>query len=363
MERTGLFAPKQSAIPKTEDSLLFQLGDLMMTPRSAVFSVVFLTVAFSLALFLRFAFDDNLPPGLPFITFFPAVLLTAVFAGIPAGIAAAVLGGLAAWYFFMPPRGSLVLDANSAVAMSFYAIIVGTELLMIAATVHALRRLRAEQKRSHDLARSRELMFNELQHRVSNNLATVAALLRMQAGRVADEDARQALAEAQVRIGTISRLQRRLHAPDIQNVDAATFLHDIAEDCLAAAGADNKAKIGFDLTALRVPHDTAIPLGLIVSELLMNAAEHGGTPGGGASLLLSMKTGPSPEGQGRMRVTVAVRDKGQGVRPGFRVEDSKSLGLGIARQFAVQLGGRLDIRNAPEGGAVSELMFDIVPAD
>ncbi|RZK86121.1 MAG: DUF4118 domain-containing protein [Methylobacterium sp.] len=59
--------------------------------------------ASALALGLRFALDDILPPGFPYLTFFPAVILTTFFFGLRPGITCATLSGFAAWYFFIPP--------------------------------------------------------------------------------------------------------------------------------------------------------------------------------------------------------------------------------------------------------------------
>ncbi len=74
--------------------------------RSPYFAYGFALIAFLLALVLRWMADHALPPGFPFLTFFPAVILTTFFAGLWPGILVAVLSTLAAWYFFVPPEGS-----------------------------------------------------------------------------------------------------------------------------------------------------------------------------------------------------------------------------------------------------------------
>ena len=135
----------------------------------------------------------------------------------------------------------------------------------------------AAEKRANALATSRSLMFSELQHRISNNLSTVAALL-LQSQLVADETARQALVASQTRIRSISLLQRRLHSPDLQMLDAAEYLREVLHDVVEVTGAGD-VDLDFSADSLPLPHDTAVPLGLIASELVMNAIEHGAPEG------------------------------------------------------------------------------------
>lgn len=339
----------------TSEDLLSHLADLTLRERSVLFELTFGTTSFAIALYLRFVVDGSLPPGFPFLTFFPAVLLSAVFASVRAGVLVAIISGLAAWYFFVAPVFSFSINATSATAMVFYSLIVATELFLISAMKLALMRLRNTEKRSADLATSRALMFSELQHRVSNNLAVVAALLRLQAGRSIDPQAKKVLSDAQARINTIARLQRRLHSPNIQSVAVADFIRDLSEDTTRAADAGVGVALEYDLQPVQVPHDKAIPLGLIFSELLMNAVEHSvGTDAKTGLIRISLTNTVSAEGA---TVTLDVQDSGRGLADDFDIEATKSLGLHIARQFAAQLSGELTLSNAVEGGTIARLRF------
>lgn len=357
--------------------VLARITEMTLTKRSALYEIVFSACSFALAWYIRVIADPILPPGIPFLTFFPAVLLTSAFASVRAGLVVALLSGLASRYFFIEPHYSLALNGAAAVAMGFYTLVALTEILLICAVKQALLRLRAAQQRSADLATSRELMFSELQHRVSNNLATVAALLRLQASQTKDVEAKQVLSMAQVRIDTISRLQRRLHSPNIQSVEVADFIQDMAADTIEAAGAGGNVTLKFALTPVQVVHEKAIPLGLIVSELLMNAVEHSTCPEADApeadasetdeaeanapearAVVITISLSQKPHEGGGHLVTLDVHDSGKGVPDGFDVENSKSLGISIARQFALQLSGSLSLFNAPDGGAISRLQFE-----
>ncbi|NGP17222.1 DUF4118 domain-containing protein [Devosia aurantiaca] len=76
-------------------------------------------MAFAIALAVRFALNGVLPAGFPYLTFFPAVLLTAFFCGTGPGIVVAILSILSAWYWFIPPAGTFALDSQSAIAVLF----------------------------------------------------------------------------------------------------------------------------------------------------------------------------------------------------------------------------------------------------
>jgi len=79
----------------------------------------FALLAFAAALVARFALDRSLPAGFPYLTFFPAVIITSFVAGTRAGLLCALLSGLAAWFWFIPPFGSFTVDRLSAVALGF----------------------------------------------------------------------------------------------------------------------------------------------------------------------------------------------------------------------------------------------------
>lgn len=74
---------------------------------------------FVLALAVRFAMDGILPNGFPFLTFFPAIVLTTLLAGRGPGSACALVSLLSAWYWFITPRNSFYLDFEVAVAVIF----------------------------------------------------------------------------------------------------------------------------------------------------------------------------------------------------------------------------------------------------
>ncbi|NHB76805.1 sensor histidine kinase [Rhodobacter calidifons] len=309
-------------------------------------------LTFALAFWLRHRLDGALPPGFPYLTFFPAVLLGAHFLGTPQGIAIAVAGLFAAWYAFVQPVNSFALTWASVVALLLYVFIVTTIILLIHIMQRAMRALEAERQANAALAEQRRLMFHELQHRVSNNLATVSGLLKLQRRTVSDEAAGVALDDSVRRIDLVARIMRNLHDPSGQTVDMARFLADTGRDILESAGAGERIQLQVQADPLLVGPDVSVPLGLIATELVSNTLEHG-FPGNSAGRIDVTLGTISDAGRALLR----IRDNGKGLPEGFDIEKARSLGLSIARQFARQLGGTLVMERRPEGGTEARLEF------
>lgn len=92
---------------------------------------LFAVSACVIAAALRMAFDSALPPGFPYLTFFPAVVVTTYLFGLRPGIVCAVLSGLVAWYCFIPPAHTFVLTWHIVVALGFYAFVVALDIALI----------------------------------------------------------------------------------------------------------------------------------------------------------------------------------------------------------------------------------------
>lgn len=320
-------------------------------PWWAAFAIV---VALSLfAWWLRAVLAPDLPPGFPFVTFFPVVLLSAFFLGTRAGILAALLCGLIAWHRFVSPTHDWSLNAGGRVAMGFYLFITTTEVLLTHFMQRANRELAAERAATARLATTRALMFRELQHRVSNNLQVAASLISMQRRSVRDPEARTALEEASRRIGVIGRIGRQLHDPDGNERPLAAFLDELARDVVDASGRDDvrvRIAVAPGADAPLAP-DQAVPLALIVAEAIANAIEHGfadARPG-------IITVGLARIDEGHRRITVA--DDGRGLPDGFDLAASDSLGLKIAGLLAKQVRGRFALLPGATGGSIAELVL------
>ena len=293
------------------------------------------------AYLIRRVIDPILPIGFPYATFFPAVVAAAVLFGMRAGVVAAIAGGALAWYFFIPPFGSFAVTPVTIAAMALYTFVVVTQIALVELLTAANRRLAKERTTTG-------LLFRELQHRVSNNLQMVAALLTLQKRGVADPAAHGALDEAARRLGVIGRISRQLHDPEGANLELRAFLEQLCADVVEANG---RTGVTLDIDApadIRLEPDAAIPMALIVAEAVANAIEHGFA--GRASGRITVRVRSDARG-----VEVSIRDDGHGLPAGFSLESSPSLGLGIATMLAKQLKGRFEL----VGGGGTEARLSI----
>ena len=277
-----------------------------------------------------------LPPGFPYLTFFPAVILTTFFCGLRPGITCAVLGGVAAWYMFLPPFYSFALNGSTTVALAFYACIVAVDIAVIHFMHVAGDRLRAERSVTAALYDQQRTMFQELQHRVANNMQFVAALLTLQKRKVGDDPAAAltALDEARVRLETISRIHRRLYDPERISLPVGQYLQELCTDLLDATGAQNIVclvdvpPLSFDLTRLTT-------LSLLVVEVVTNALKHAFPVGARGTITITL------EQLADARLALTIADNGRGMPKGFDPSTSKSLGYRISQGLAGQLGGTM----------------------
>ncbi|CAN5387141.1 sensor histidine kinase [soil metagenome] len=304
----------------------------------------------AISLGVRFAVDRIVPAGFPFVTFFPAAILSGFLFGVRNGVVAGVLCGISAWWFFIAPASHYAVNAGSIAAMMLYTFVVATELGVIYLMQRAHGALVRERRRCEALASSRGLMFNELRHRVSNNLQVAAGLLSLQRRRVTDPEAAAALDEATRRLSTIGRISRSLYDPDGAALGLDQLLSRLCDDVLDASGRDDVTIAVTAQGAPTIEPDAAIPAALIVAEAVANAIEHGFANGRGGRIEVRIaQTGQNLE--------ISVTDDGHGLPDGFDLNKSESLGLRIATMLARQMNGNFSLSG--ESGARAVLALSI----
>lgn len=307
-----------------------------------------LTTAFCvIALAIRSAAEIAMPVGYPFVSFFPAVILSSFLFGVRPGIYAGVLCGLLSWYFFIPPRMDFSFHPSVIVALCFYGAVVAVDIALIHLMQKANFNLAVERERSRVLAENRELLFHELQHRVSNNLQVVAAMLSLQRRHVDHDLARRALDDASARLALVGRISRALYNPSGEGQNIRAFLMTLTADVVEASGRDDIALHIDAPEDLILEPDIAVPLALIVTEAVSNAIEHG-LPHRPGSIHIGLNVADGA-------ITLDVTDDGKGLAADFDPGFNQSLGLRISNALAGQLNGRFSLRSSARGGATARL--------
>lgn len=308
-------------------------------------------VSFALALFGRFHLQGTLPPGFPYLTFFPAVIVTTFIAGLWPGILCAVLCGLASLYFFIPPFNSFAMDGASAIAIGFYVFIVTVDIALIHFMHRAADRLEAKKRVTEELYDQQRTMFQELQHRVANNMTFVSALLQLQKRKITADpaSAANAIDEAQSRIETMSRIHRRLYDPASVDLPVADYFQEICSDLLQATGARNIVCL-VDMPAVKLDIARLTTLSLLVTELVTNSLKHAFVDGGGTITLKLERLDPA-------RLALTVSDNGRGIPADIDMAASKGLGTRIIQSLAAQLGGEVQALKGLRQGAAWQVVF------
>lgn len=302
------------------------------------------------ALLLRLVADPLLPPGYPYVTFFPAVIVTSFLFGVRLGSVSALLGGLFAWYFFIPPAHGFVLVGGARFALAFYVFVVATDLALVHWMQVANRQLARERETSRQLAETREMLFHELQHRVSNNLQVAAGLLSMQKRQLADVDARAALDEAGARLALVGRISRQLYDPSGAAQPLVPFLTKLCRGVVDASGRTDVALQVSGDDRLRLQPDAAVPTALIVAEAVANAIEHGFADERAGRV--TVQVGRDPEGD----LEVMVHNDGHSLPADFDLDASTSLGLRIAATLARGQSGRFQLERQESATAAALIL-------
>ena len=238
----------------------------------------------------------------------------------------------------VPQEVELESDAASLLARTIPLISEGgpSGALILLRDVTELRR------RERELM-SKEATIREIHHRVKNNLQTVAALLRLQARRLNIPEGRQALEEAERRVGSIAVVHETLS----QSFDEAVDFDEIADRLRSmvadVASASRPVRTSRSGSFGVLTGEVATPLAMVITELMQNAAEHAFDEGGGLIALHANRASA--------RLVVEVADDGRGLPADFDADSLSSLGISIVSALVEsELDGALTFSSAPAAG-------------
>ena len=203
-----------------------------------------------------------------------------------------------------------------------------------------------EMKEAEDQIRQaleeKELLLREVQHRARNNMQLISSLLALQTDEVQDPTTKAKLEEAGSRVRSIALAQERLHeARSFAQIDFADYLRALVDGTAAMSGRED---VSFDVSAdpIALPLDRAVPLGLVLNELLTNAVRHAFPGGAGGRVHIEARR--REDGT----VTVAVSDDGVGLPETVNLERPRSLGFRLVKRLTTQARAALDVER--QGG-------------
>ncbi|HSR95973.1 MAG TPA: PAS domain S-box protein [Kofleriaceae bacterium] len=213
--------------------------------------------------------------------------------------------------------------------------------------------LRTKQVALSQSLREREVLLQEVHHRVKNNLQVISSLIHMQTRRIDDDAAREALEECQTRVLAIALIHEQLYqAKDYSQVQFSEYVRNLAGNVFHATGTSQTA-VSLELAIEQIPLsvERAIPCGLVVNELITNALKHGFKDGRTGTIRVELRS------HGERELSLTVQDDGVGLPAGFDIERVESMGLRLVSTLSEQLDARLVIRG--DHGASFQLLFPV----
>jgi len=205
-------------------------------------------------------------------------------------------------------------------------------------------------QRLRKLLEDRTLLLDEVNHRVKNSLQQVASVVRLQARAVEHADARDALHRTLDRIIAVGRVHEQMYKTDdaLGAFDAGRYTEALAKDLVSSLGRDDVAlETVIEHAVLDVKQ--AVPLALILNELITNALKYGCPPDRPSTIRVAFGT------DGEL-YRLSVADDGEGLPKDFSPAQRKSLGMRAIEALARQLGGRFEIEQ-PKAGASFAVVF------
>ncbi len=229
-------------------------------------------------------------------------------------------------------RTVIVLSAGALILLVLLSVLYRLQILRKRAYKKVAEQKDIIEKREQEKA----LLLKELNHRVKNNLQMVSSMFSLQAAQFKGEPAADALVAARRRIDALMLIHQKLYREDVDtHIRLADYIKELVDNLVYSFG--KEVDLHLDLSTARLYIDLAIPLGIIINELLTNSLKYA-------------------SGESKLRIDVALKeendklrliigDNGPGIPEGFDFRKSRSMGMKLVHSLIRQLQGELTQTN------------------
>ena len=182
----------------------------------------------------------------------------------------------------------------------------------------------------------RELLLKEIHHRVKNNLQIISGLLELQKEELTEEGSKAAFDEGQSRVKSISLIHQNLYQnDDLGSIQFKSFVKELSSQVQDVfEQLDRKVLVNIEMPDKIFDIDTAVPLGLIINELLTNSYKYATEKNKISQISITL------EDKGNGDFILIFSDNGKGIKEGVNFENATTLGLRLIKGLASQLGGK-----------------------
>jgi two-component sensor histidine kinase/ligand-binding sensor domain-containing protein len=248
---------------------------------------------------------------------------------------------LAAFYFFIQARERVLLERNEK----------------LEDTVKQRTATIAQQKQTVELAltekesllKEKEVLLKEIHHRVKNNLQTISSMLMLQGEVLKDDLAQKAILESQSRVRSIALVHQKLYQTEgLEKVELGGFLNDLVGQITSLFHHEaNQVNIQLLVPPTNVLIDKAIPLGLILNELLTNSLKYAfpGNAPGTITIEVMAQEGDENKNTTSRKVKLLYRDSGKGFDFNEKAAAGGTLGVELITLLSEQIGASIQYSN------------------
>jgi PAS domain S-box-containing protein len=206
-----------------------------------------------------------------------------------------------------------------------------------------------ERKKTEEaLIKLEKVRIKEIHHRIKNNLQVISSLLDLQAEKFEDKKVKQAFSESQNRVLSMSLIHEELYkGGQEEKLNFSAYLKKLADNLLKTYKLSSiNIRLNMDLEENAfLDMDTAVPLGIIVNELISNSLKHAFTEKKEGEIGIQLRRyEETVNGIHRSDFCLTVSDNGKGIPEGLKLESVESLGMQLVNTLVNQLDGELKLK-------------------
>ncbi len=226
------------------------------------------------------------------------------------------------------------------------------QVISIIGTSKNVTERRKAVRELHKALEEKEVLLSELQHRIKNSLNIIISLFSLSMDKLPETKAKNIFLETQNRIRSMASLYERLYYSDNPgSVELHFYLKELSESLVGTYAAQSGAmRLEADLAEVSLDTRRAIPVGLVVNELITNALKYSRPDGSAGAVRIKLENTES-------LITLSVSDNGTGFPDGFVPETTDSLGVNLVTMLTKQIGGTVKFCN--DNGASVTVSFRI----
>jgi two-component system, sensor histidine kinase PdtaS len=194
-----------------------------------------------------------------------------------------------------------------------------------------------------------ELLLKEIHHRVKNNLEVVSSLLALQSAKMDNPDMQEAMLASQNRVQSMGILHQKLYQSEhLAFIEMKNYFQNLCENILDSYNETDRIKVDIDMKEVELDVDTAVPVGLIVNELLTNSLKYAFPDGKKGTIYLGLE---NIEGN---QYQLKIKDNGIGKAPNLKAKGT-GFGTQLVNLLTRQIEGELQEKN--DNGTMISINF------